>query len=159
MGIRRKRFPEFGVTLEIFSGVITAELLLERLGSLREGDLARWIGYLDATVDLSQVDLAAIPDLKRANAARLRELKVEKGLVAIVCALGANNQAVDFWLRYVQADVDHPTSLALFPSLKTACDWLDLPEAGCRALTVAAEKPEGREADAVPEHGPSERQI
>lgn len=138
VGVRLERFPEYGVTLEVFSGVLTPELLLDRLGALRAGDAARWIIYADPTADLSRVDVAAIPEIRRASFARLRELGVADARIAFVCEPGANAPLFDFWLRYVTQYGEHPGQ-AVFRTLKAACDWLDLPEAACRTLTQAAQ--------------------
>jgi hypothetical protein len=160
MGVRLERFPEYGVTLEIFTGVITRELLFGRLAALREGDGALWIIYIDPTVDLSQVDIVTISKLKRANAVRLSELNIDDPKIAFVCDQNESDLITfEFWLRYVQLRHEHPGSQELFPTLAEACDWLDLPQAACTTLTeaVVAETSSGRGAEAAPEGEPPER--
>jgi hypothetical protein len=139
VGVRLERYPEHGVTLEIFTGAITWKVLHEHLSLLREGDQARLL-YFDPTVDTSRLDVAGFPEFRRATAARLKELNVEKALLAFVCAPGGSNeQLLDFWCRYVQVDSLHPATPALFPSFQVACHWLSLPEAACRTLIEAVE--------------------
>jgi hypothetical protein len=140
MGVRLQRLAEYGVTQEVFTGVLTPELLIGRLGALREGDGALWIIYIDPTVDLSRVDIASIPQLKRANAVRLEALNIDDPRIAFVCDPREHElPSLEFWLRYVQLRHEHPGSQELFPSLKAACNWLDLPQAARKALTEAIE--------------------
>lgn len=159
MGILLKRFPEYRVTLEIYRGVITPELLFGRLGRLRQGDMARWVGYFDATADLSRVDIAALPEIKRASAARMRELHAENGLIAFVCSAPATEHLIEFWCRFLRVGGEHPTSPALFPNLKTAFDWMDLPEAARQALTAAVGAEISAEPEAEAEGGPQFQQL
>ena len=163
MGVRLQRFPEYGVTLEVFTGVITPELLFGRLRALREGDGARWIIYIDPTVDLSRVDIATIPELKNANAARLKALKIEDPRIAFVCDPGEceNDLTFEFWLRYVQLRHEHPGAQQVFSTLAEACDWLDLPQAARTRLAeaIAAGTSPGRDVEAAPEAEPPERRV
>jgi len=166
MGVRLERLPEYGVTLEIFTGALTPELLFGRLRALREGDGARWILYIDPSVDLSRVDIASIPELKRANAARLKALNIDDPRIAFVCDPGEHErETFDFWLRYVQLRHEHPGSQELFRTLAEACAWLGLPEGACGAArgavteAVEAEASSGRGAEAAPEGDLSERRL
>lgn len=163
MGIRLTRFPGYGFTMETFSGVITPDHLFNRLSALREGDLARWVGYFDPTADLTLLDVATLANLRRAHAVRQRELDVDKSLQAFVCGQGPNEgpnkHVVEFWCRFVQAGGEHRIAAALFPSLEAACDWMRLPEGAHQALTeqIEAEMSARREAGRAPEGGPAER--
>jgi hypothetical protein len=110
-------------------------------------------------VDLSQVDIATIPKLKRANAARLEALNIEDPWIAFVCNPGENELTFEFWLRYVQLRHEHPGSQELFETVAEAYDWLDLPEAARKAVTeaVEAETSSGRNAEAAREDESPER--
>lgn len=162
MGVRLERFPEYGVTLEVFTGVITPESLFGRLRALREGDGARWIIYIDPSVDLSRVSIATIPKLRQANADRLKALHIEEPRIAFVCDPGEHEQVTfEFWLRYVQLHHEHPGSQYLFPTLADACDWLDLPQAARTTLVeaVEAETSSGRDVEAASNTEAPERRI
>lgn len=138
MGVLLKRFPEFGVTLAIYSGAITAEVLVRQAEALTPADAGLWINYLDPTADMSGVDLAHIPAIKRALAAKLREIQGDEVAVSVlVSASPLNEPFVRFWSSYVGLDGHYPAESVVFPSIEAACAWLDLPEAACEALLRA----------------------
>ena len=67
MGILAKRFPEYGVTLQIFRGVITREAWMEYYAGFTATDASRFITYVCPSADLSKIDLASGPELKRVS--------------------------------------------------------------------------------------------
>lgn len=142
MGVRIERFPEYGVTLSVFTGIITPEILREHMSALQPEDLARRITYADPTSDLSGVDIAAFPELKREFIVRQEPLLAGKpGFSAIVCKGKSGRLTPDFWASYFGQDSSYPVRVMAFETLEAACAWLALPEAGCRAVVEAAVGP------------------
>jgi hypothetical protein len=136
------RLPEFGVNMSVYSGPITRAELIEHYSTIDAEDAAcaeRWISYFDRTADLSQLDVAAIGELRRLTAAKLRGVYGDRILtVAIVCKSRVNEPILAVWRNYLAADTSHPSNVHLFLSLKEACDWLDLPGAAAFALAAIA---------------------
>jgi hypothetical protein len=119
----------------VFSGLVTREDLYDFLSLLREGEPPRFLGYFSPASDLTYLSVEELADLRAAIATRLREIKAEHALIALVCASDANAQVIDFWRRYVELDRDRPTSPALFSGVNSACAWLGLSEAAREALS------------------------
>jgi len=139
MSLRVERFPEYGVTLCVYSGVFTVEDLREHWSALTPEDVIRRISYADATADASRIDMGAFPELKRHFAARLKALLAGKrGLSAFVSDGKTGRLGPDFWTSYLGQDSSVPVQVAPFESLEAACAWLGVPEAGCRAVIAAA---------------------
>ena len=142
MSVRVEHFPEFGVTLVIYSGAVTPEVMLRFVDDLGPADAGPWINYLDPTLDLSGMDVAHIPVLRRALAAKLKALYGEGHIkTALVTASQVNELVLSFWPSYVGHDVEYPHEPTAFASLDAACDWLRLPETAHRALAEAAAGP------------------
>jgi hypothetical protein len=160
MGVRIERFPEYGVTLCIYSGLITFEAALEHFDRLGPEDALRRIDYADPTTDLASVDMAATPRLRREVAARLNKLLAgRRGVAAIVSDGKTGKLTPDFWAHYVAQDESFPVEVRSFDSLEAACAWLDLPESGCRAVIAAAKdraprQPTSEPAPANARHAP-----
>lgn len=142
MTIRVTRLPEFGVNISVYSGPITRAELIEHYGAIDAADAAsahRWISYFDPTADLSQLDLAAMCELRRLTAAKLCEVYGSRTLtVAIVCKSPPNQSILSVWRNFLGSDRAHPSELRLFSSLRDACDWLDLPGSASLALAAVA---------------------
>jgi hypothetical protein len=138
MSVRVKPFPEFGVGLNIYSGTPTPDDIYRFAAELQRVEGARWLNYLDPTLDISGLDIAHIPMIKHVLAERLRALYGETPVrAAMVTASPANALLLDFWPRYVGRDVDYPTEAVAFPNLDAACAWLGLTEQACRAVAEA----------------------
>ena len=160
MTIRVTRFPEFRVNVSVYSGPVTRAELMEHYGSLDGEDAAsadRWVSYFDPTADLSQLDVAALCELRRLTCLKLNEIYGDRTLtVAIVCKSPVNLPILRTWRNFLSADRTHPSELSLFSSLKDACDWLDLPGSACFALAATAGEirvDEPREASRIIEAG------
>ena len=142
MTIRVTRLPEFGVNISVYSGPVTRAELVAHYGSIDAEDAAsgdRWISYFDSTADLSELDVAAIGELRRLTSVMLTEVYKGRTLrVAIVCKSAVNGPVLSTWRNYLAADHDHPSDLRLFWSLRDACDWLDLPSGAGLALAAVA---------------------
>ena len=161
MSVRLRRLPEYGVVLEVFSGVITLELLYRHLSLMREGDPPRFLVCFDRTADLTSLTVETISDFRHATSARFRELNFENVLVAFVSAEGPNTQLLEFWCRYVQLMGDQRHTPALFSGLNSACAWLGLPEAAREAITeeIEAHADAGRASEAEREGKFPEQRI
>jgi hypothetical protein len=140
MGIRAKRLPEYGVTVVIWSGRLTLEELRRHFGALDAACTDRWINYWDPSVDLSGLDVARIPEVKRLLAGKLKELYGDKRAIsAVVCDPALQDPFPGFWPSYASADHAYPAEVAAFPSLEAACAWLNLSDDGRRAVIDAVE--------------------
>lgn len=140
MCVRVQRFPQFGVTLNIFSGALTHDAMMRFIDQIEPADGARWINYLDPTLDVSALDVARTATRKRALAARLHALHSAAPVrSALVCAspTKTNELVVEFWPRYVALDEHYPAEPAAFPTLEAACAWLELPQGACEVLSDA----------------------
>lgn len=128
MCVRFRHFPEFGVTLNIYSGTLTSEVIMRFLDRLEPTPWTRWINYLDPTADFSSLDIAHIPVIRRAFADTLKRLYGEARLqVCWVSASPMNESILRFWPSYIGIDVQHPIDPASFPTIARACAWLELP--------------------------------
>lgn len=143
MGIRLKRFPEYGLELYIYSGPISCEEMLRHLQ--RVDGSADWLSYLGPTADLSGIDVAHFPLLKRTAAAREASAppKEQPSRHALVTVSAVNTQFVQFWCNYGRIGVPQAHDRVVFSTLEQACRWLGLPPGGCERIAEAAE------ADAV----------
>jgi hypothetical protein len=130
MGIRVRRFPEHDLTLYVVTAPHTAEEAVRFFQGLDARDATRWLTYFDPTVDMSGLDVASIPRLKRVLAAKIEKLFPDKRPVrAIVCASGAAEQFFrTFWRSYLETGDTRPGEPGLFNNLEAAYDWLGLPE-------------------------------
>lgn len=138
MCIRVKRFPEFGVDLVVYSGALTRETLTRFIAELQPVDGARWINYLDPTLDESGLDVAYIPALKRAFAEKLTALHGETRVrSALVTASPVNELILRFWPSYVGRDVRYPAEPVACRTLDEACEALGLPAEARPALAEA----------------------
>jgi hypothetical protein len=146
MAIRIRRFPEHGVTVAVASGVVSPEQIEADVLALEPDSTPRWINYLDPTIDLSAVDVAFLPSLRRLVAAKLREVHGDEGTAtAWVSSPGVEEVFRRFWPNYTRREDDYPADLAEFATIEAACDWLGLSAAG-RAAVIAAIRDEADDA-------------
>lgn len=138
MGIRTERFPEYGLTLVLYSGVISTEDVRTHMRELDPADLVLRINYLDPTMDY-RVDVAALPELKGIIRAKLRALDQGERAAAAFVSRCANDPAGTFWPNYLKIAEDFPGARASFTSLDEAFDWLGLPDAARQAVTGAVQ--------------------
>jgi hypothetical protein len=150
MGVRLHWLPEYGVGMTVYSGKITPQMLFDHVSGIdpRRAPTPRcWITYLDDSVDVSDVDLAAQLQIRDLAGAKFRESRREARLqCAMVCRSRLNRPHLSLWQACTREDPDHRSDSQLFESLKEACDWLDLDGEARRQVAALAE---GR-AEAVP---------
>lgn len=140
MGSLAKRFPEYGVILQVFRGVITREAWMEYYAGFTAVETDRFITYLDPSADFSKVDLASGPELKRVVAAKLREFFGDKHVVSIlVPGSKAQEPYAQFWCAFERVGEKHPAGSVVVSDVEAACDLLSLPDDAWETLAAAAE--------------------
>jgi len=140
MGILAKRFPEYGVTLQIFRGVITREAWMEYYAGFTATDASRFITYVCPSADLSKIDLASGPELKRVVAAKLREFFGDEPVVSILVRTSDEHEPyLRFWCGFERAGDKHPAQSVLVADFKEACALLELPDDAWKRLAAAVE--------------------
>lgn len=142
MAIRKQRFPEYDLSLCVVSGMHTAEEAIDFFQGLDGSDATRWLTYYEPDVDMSQFEVAGIPELKRMIAAKEREIFGDKPQPWVVVSRSEGNEAFfKFWRSFAEAGEQRVSGRRLFPTLEAACEWLGLPEAGRKAVVEAAHVP------------------
>jgi hypothetical protein len=121
--------------LRLISGRYPAGEAIEFFRSLDKTCALRWLTYFYPTVDISEVDVANIPAIKRAIDEKRREIFGDKPKgYAVVCGSESSKQYFDFWSRYWCPDG------AVFGSLDEAYDWLGLSETDRAAASRMLER-------------------
>lgn len=145
----RRNWPEHDLTLHLVSGNLTSAEIVHLFRNLDAGCATRWLSYFDPTVEMSQIDIASVPELKRVIAEKRRELFGDRPKpYAIVCGSEESEQYfVRFWWKYFAGPNAQAENLRCFRNLDAAYDWLELPEAGRAAVARAIEDWEIRAAD------------
>lgn len=137
MPVQLTRFPEFELTLVVYSGAVTPEMLREHVRRLEPGDVVRCLHYCDATADMSGVDVAFYPEFRRIIGEKLRQAG-ETPRSALVSDSRTRELALRFWPSYVGRDDSYVTEPVPFDTLEAACGWFGLPQAGREAVVEAA---------------------
>jgi hypothetical protein len=100
MTCRRVGLPEHDLTLQLVSGLHSAEEAAQFFRSLDATCATRWLSYFDSTADLSQIDIASIPLIKHAYVDKQRELFGDEPKAhVIVCRSGSVRQYLLDFLR------------------------------------------------------------
>lgn len=150
MANQRVDFPEFDLMLQLVKGEHTSEEAVAFFQALDATCGTRWLCYFDPSVDLSKLDVARLPAVRRVIAKTRRELFGEAPKAhAIVCDSEAAAQFFfGFWRRYFPDDA----GLRCFHSLDEAYDWLGLSD---DARAEVASAIEAWQADAVERREPA----
>lgn len=144
MVVHVTRLDDYGVNLTVYSGRITLEDALAHYRSLPASHAInpRWISYFDPSADLSELSVAAFPEMKRALGAKLVEIYGDRPVkAAMVCDSRLNHPIISMWRSFLSGGAGQPAAPGLFSSLKAACEWLGLPEAARDALAAAVAGP------------------
>jgi hypothetical protein len=139
---RRRILPEHDLTLLVISGKLSSADVIEYFQGLDSSCCAtRWLHYFDPTVDMSQIDIASVPELKRVIAEKRRELFGDHlKPFAVVCGSeGSEQYFFGFWSKYYFGPGVRAESWRCFRSLEEAYDWLELPQASRAAVARAIE--------------------
>lgn len=133
MSIYRYCFPERDLTVFVVREKHTSEQIIQAYRELDSTCATRWLVYLDPTTDMSKVDIAHIPAIRRARHEKRKELFGENPkLFAIVCASEESEQYFfKFWQEYTNVNE------GIFNNLGEAYDWLGLDEAARAAVAHA----------------------
>lgn len=130
MSITLSRFPEFKLARLVFRDRIDAAEMLEFFrgrNADRESE-TRWLIWIDAEADLSQLDLMSITELKRLVDRKQRERAWDENFrTAIVSNSRRNDPMVNLWKGYVGRDPDHLSKPVVCSNLEGACAYLGLP--------------------------------
>jgi hypothetical protein len=141
MGILAKRFPEYDLILQIFRDAITREVWMAYYDGFSATSADRFITYLDPSADMSVLDIASGPELKRVVAAKLREVYGDNASVVSILVPGSKEQELyaQFWCAFEGAGDKHPAVSVCAPDLKAACALLGLPQEAWKSLAAAVE--------------------
>jgi hypothetical protein len=136
MAIRTKRLSEYEVTVAVISGTVTPQELEADIQGIDAAAAApRWIGYFDPNFDMSGVDIAFIPTLRRLLSAKLKEIHGRQAVVAaLVSRSRANDVFLRFWPSYIGHDHEYPSQSSAFASVEAACAWFGLADGACEAV-------------------------
>jgi hypothetical protein len=156
---RLRRFPEYGVTLIIFSGKIKDGETAELISTLDERDRACRVSYFSGDVEVGDV----IADMSHVRKVLTdKQIELSGGRLAFVYESTAAEEYLGFLEKYWSMGEVRPTIPKVFSSLKAACDWLELPDGACEALTEEANRAsleERRKDEAGPQLGGSPGQA
>ena len=133
MPIRLYNFPEHDLSVLVARGKHTSKDVIHAYQALDSTYATRWVKYLDPTADMSEIDLAHVPAMRRAKGEKRRELFGDNPKpAAIVCGSKVAEQFfIEFWRWYSESNE------RCFRSLDEAYDWLGLSEAA-RAVVARA---------------------
>jgi hypothetical protein len=151
MAIRVKRFPAFDLNLYVVGGPHTGRDAIRFYEGMGAPDAARWLTYFDPTVDVSEIGISSLPKLRRAIAAKQKELFGETPPPRIiVCSSAAQKEFfLRFWTGYlVKGDV-RPPKATIVSSLEAAYDWLGLPASARATVERAIQDDDLEEIDPV----------
>lgn len=140
MAIQTRRFPEYDVNLYVMRGTLTGEETIRFYEGLRAPeDAVSWITYFDPGLDLTSLDVASLPKIKRTIAMKQKALFVgEPAPRALVCSSAAHEEFFyEFWSGYVAKGDVRPVKPAIVSSLEVAYDRLGLPDAARAAIRRA----------------------
>jgi hypothetical protein len=148
MSIRLYSFPEHDLTVFVARGRTTNEDVVAAFKAMDATYATKLLEYLDATMDMSEIDLANLPAIRRIKREKRLELFADNPKpMAIVCeSKDAKRFFAEFWQRYVAAESNE----RYFYSLDEAYDWLGL-SAAARASAVGAIAGVDADAGARPE--------
>jgi hypothetical protein len=133
MPIDRYLFPEHDLMAHLVWGQHTSQEIIESLQALDASCATRWLVYLDATADMSKVDIAHIPAVRRVKIEKRKELFGDNPKrFAIACGSKESWEYFSrFWGEYSDGGEHY------FRTLGEAYDWLGLSEAARAAVARA----------------------
>jgi TetR/AcrR family transcriptional repressor of nem operon len=144
-----KRIPEYNLEMGVFSGAVTAQEILGVFSGLDQN--ANWLGVFTRGADVSGVDIACFPALKRAVTPGEAEGPAdgEARRSALVNLSEASELFVRFWAHYASAG-PRSRKRRMFSAIEAACAWLRLPPAAVRKIDAIV-----AQAESAPEPGAS----
>lgn len=144
MPMDRYCFPEHDLMVHLIWGKHTSQEVIEAMQALDATCATRWLVYLDPTADMSKVDIAQIPAIRRAKSEKRKELFGDNPkLFAVACGSKKSRQYFfKFWGKYSDCGEHY------FRTLGDAYDWLGLSGAARAAVAHAINR-----GDAEPASG------
>jgi TetR/AcrR family transcriptional repressor of nem operon len=136
MAASLKRFPEFNLQLSVFSGAVTDDDLLKCFSALDHK--AHWLGVFTKDADVSGVDIACFPALKRAVTPDASEPAGTKPRLSALVNLSESSELfVRFWAHYATAGDRSARKREVFSTIEAARQWLGLPAAAAGKIVAA----------------------
>jgi TetR/AcrR family transcriptional repressor of nem operon len=147
MAANLKRFPEFNLEIGVFSGAVADDELLKCFSKLDQK--AHWLGVFTKNADVSGVDIACFPALKRAVTPDASEpAGARPKLSALVNLSESSELFVRFWAHYATAGDRPGRKRQVFSTLEAARQWLGLPAAAAGKIVAAVTEAEAGPAEA-----------
>jgi hypothetical protein len=143
MSVRLRRYPEYGVTFFMFSGVLVADELRRLFEGLDRRDAGRWLSYGDDTVEMTGIKVSDLPALKQLMHGKQKELFGDSPPPnAMVYSSKHGEELLRFWQLYTLIGDVRPMTPAVFSNLNAACRWLTLPADACAKFEAEVGSPE-----------------
>jgi TetR/AcrR family transcriptional repressor of nem operon len=138
MGLHLRRFPEYQLELGVLWSTVAGDEMLRMFESFDKS--AKWLVVFCEDVDLSGLDIAHIPAMKRAVTPDQSEPRSgESELTAFVSLAGGGEFFARFWMHYASMGVQRPRKREMFPTVAAACQWLRLPPPASETLAAAVD--------------------
>lgn len=143
MSAHHKRFPEYNLDLNIFSGSVSTDEMIQSFRSLDQK--ANWLACFCEDANLSGIGIAHFPAMKQALVGEETETDAAapKKRSALVTLSAPNELFVRFWSEYASSGVSAPRDRAMFPTIAAACEWLGLPPEVCDMLDATVNETVG----------------
>lgn len=138
MGVNLRHCPEHGVDLFVASGAITAADVISAFE--RADRAANWLVVFSEELDMSGVDIACFPAMRRTMTPDDGEPRGGAPRLSALVNLSERNALfVRFWADYASAAAPHARRRQIFSSVEAGCRWLGLaPAAGATLASAAA---------------------
>jgi TetR/AcrR family transcriptional repressor of nem operon len=136
MSLHLGRFPEYQLELGVLWSSVAGDEMLRMFESFDKN--AKWLAVFCEDVDLSSLDVAHIPAMKRAVTPDQSEPHSgEPELTAFVNLAGGGEFFARFWMHYASLGVQRTRKREMFPTVAAACQWLGLPPPASETLAAA----------------------
>ena len=140
MPVIRMRAPHSGANLMIFSGRVTTAELLSKFGEVDEHEdqsSNNWLILDLGSADMSDVDFAAMNQLKTLLAPKMAVMKARRAFDVCIVGLKPLNETIFMsWTSLVSSDKTYPSTPMLFSDLESACARLGYSEAESAELAA-----------------------
>lgn len=136
MGVHLEHFPEYRLEFGALCNSVSGDEVL----SMFEGfdKRAKWLVVFNDNVDLSGLDIAHIPAMKRAVTPEDSGPQGgEPESTAFVNLAGGGDFFVRFWVHYASEGVQRTRRRERFSTVAAACQWLRLPPPATETLAAA----------------------
>jgi TetR/AcrR family transcriptional repressor of nem operon len=146
MGVHLEHFPEYKLEFGALCNSVVGDEALNMFEGFDKH--AKWLVVFNEGVDLSGLDIAHIPAMRRAVTPNQSEPHSgEPELTAFVSLAGGGEFFTRFWMHYASMGVEHSRKREMFPTMAAACQWLGLPPPAAETLAAALADAVGTEAE------------